>query len=115
MDETREYEWTDNPTVSGESDCDTDVLNECLMHLKYNNSGGDAFPMFSTIVVDHILTGEEAIGWALQGSLITNTYPDAVAHIKDEYKCYTNIKLQKNNTHCFAGIYIKYLGRNNCF
>lgn len=85
MDETREYEWTDNPTVSGESDCDTDVLNECLMHLKYNNSGGDAFPMFSTIAVDHILTGEDAIGWALQGSLITNTYPDAVAQIKDEY------------------------------
>ncbi len=85
MDETREYEWTDNPTVSGESDCDTDILNECLMHLKYNNSGGDAFPMFSTIAVDHILTGEDAIGWALQGSLITNTYTDAVAQIKDEY------------------------------
>ena len=85
MDETREYEWTDNPTISGESDCNTDVLNECLMHLKYNNSGGDAFPMFSTIAVDHILTGEEAIGWALQGSLITNTYPAAVAQIKDEY------------------------------
>ena len=98
MDETREYEWTDNPTVSGESDCDTDVLNECLMHLKYNNSGGDAFPMFSTIVVDHILTGEEAIGWALQGSLITNTYPDAVAHIKDEYTNATQTLNYKKTT-----------------
>ncbi len=86
MDETKEYEWTDNPTVSGESDCNTDVLNECLMHLKYNNSGGEAFPLFSTMAFDHILTGEEAIGWALQGSLVTNTYPDAVAQIKSEYE-----------------------------
>ena len=35
-----EYTWTDNPTVSGVSKCDTDVLNECLMHLKYNNKSG---------------------------------------------------------------------------
>lgn len=35
-----EYTWTDNPTVSGVSKCDTDVLNDCLMHLKYNNKSG---------------------------------------------------------------------------
>ena len=29
----KEYIWTDNPTVSGVSVCDTDVLNDCLMHL----------------------------------------------------------------------------------
>ena len=29
------YSWTDNPTVSGVSICDTDILNENLMHLKY--------------------------------------------------------------------------------
>ena len=86
MDETIEYEWTDNPTVSGESVCDTDVLNECLMHLKYNNGNGDALPLFTTMAFDRILTGEEAIGWALQGSLVTNTYPDAVAQIKSEYE-----------------------------
>ena len=87
MDETREYEWTDNPTISGESDCNTDVLNECLMHLKYNNSsgGGSTMPLFTMMAFDRILTGDESIGWALQGSLITNTYPDAVAQIKDEY------------------------------
>lgn len=32
-----EYTWTDNPTVSGISPCDTDILNDNLMHLKYNN------------------------------------------------------------------------------
>ena len=31
------YIWTDNPTVSGVSICDTDILNDCLMHLKYEN------------------------------------------------------------------------------
>ena len=91
MDETREYEWTDNPTVSGESDCNTDVLNECLMHLKYNNSGGEAFPLFSTMAFDHVLSGDEAIGWALQGSLVTNTYTDAVEQIKNEYNNATEI------------------------
>ncbi|MGN0193477.1 MAG: hypothetical protein ACI4CY_08145 [Candidatus Gastranaerophilaceae bacterium] len=29
--------WTDNPTVSGVSPCDTDVLNDCLMYLRYQN------------------------------------------------------------------------------
>ena len=31
------YNWIDNPTENGVAVCDTDVLNECLMHLKYNN------------------------------------------------------------------------------
>ena len=35
-----DYAWTDNPTESGVSDCNADVLNECLMNLKYNSSGG---------------------------------------------------------------------------
>jgi len=32
-----DYNWIDNPTENGVAICDTDVLNECLMHLKYNN------------------------------------------------------------------------------
>lgn len=35
---TNTYEWTDNPTVSGISVYDPDVLNDCLMHLKYDVS-----------------------------------------------------------------------------
>lgn len=34
---TENYEWVDDPTVAGVSVCDTDVLNDCLMHLKYEN------------------------------------------------------------------------------
>ncbi len=34
---TEKYSWTDNPTVSGVAICDTDILNDCLMHLKYEN------------------------------------------------------------------------------
>lgn len=31
----QQYPWTDNPTESGIAVCDTDILNDCLMHLKY--------------------------------------------------------------------------------
>lgn len=30
------YTWTDNPTVSGVSVCDTDILNDDIMYLKEN-------------------------------------------------------------------------------
>lgn len=36
---TDQYTWTDNPTQSGVAICDTDILNDCLMHLKYDKSG----------------------------------------------------------------------------
>ncbi|MCR5261962.1 MAG: hypothetical protein K6C94_09020 [Candidatus Gastranaerophilales bacterium] len=34
---TERYNWVDNPTVSQVSEYNPDILNECLMHLKYNN------------------------------------------------------------------------------
>jgi hypothetical protein len=39
-----EYTWTDNATESGVANCDPDVLNSCLMHLKYNNTNGGGLP-----------------------------------------------------------------------
>lgn len=39
----KEYKWTDNPTEADVSAYNPDVLNECLMHLKYNN-----IPAFTT-------------------------------------------------------------------
>lgn len=33
---TEKYNWTDNPTVAGVSVYDPDILNDCLMHLKYD-------------------------------------------------------------------------------
>ena len=81
------YQWTDNPTVSGVSVCDTDVLNDCLMHLKYDKKDGSGgFNLFDFKITDHILSGDEATGWMLQGSLVTMTYPDAVNKIKALYE-----------------------------
>lgn len=79
------YKWTDNPTESGVAICDTDVLNDCLMHLKYDKKSGDGFSLFDTKVSDHVLQGDEVIGWALQGSCVTMTYPQAVGKIVKEY------------------------------
>lgn len=80
------YAWTDNPTVSGVSQCDTDVLNDCLMHLKYNHrTSGGGFGLFDTKITDHVLSGNEALGWVIQGGVVTMTYPDAVNVIKEEY------------------------------
>lgn len=44
-----------------------------------------SLPLFFSFVSDHVLTGDEAKGWALQGSLVTSEYPDAVSRIKNEY------------------------------
>lgn len=44
-----------------------------------------SFQLFDLIVTDRVLTGEEAKGKLLQGSLVTNLYPDAVAKIKNEW------------------------------
>ena len=53
--------------------------------IPYTENGGDGFSLFDTKLTDRILTGDEALGWALQGSLVTMTYPDAVNRIKEEY------------------------------
>ena len=34
---TERFNWVDNPTVAQVSEYNPDILNECLMHLKYNN------------------------------------------------------------------------------
>lgn len=44
------YTWTDDPTESGIALCDTDILNDCLMHLKYQNG---AFPLLYSFWSDH--------------------------------------------------------------
>ena len=83
--DNQSYTWTDNPTVSGVSPCNTDVLNECLMHLKYNQDKGDGFKLFDIKITDRKLVGVEAVGWMLQGGLVTMTYPDAVNQIIQEF------------------------------
>ncbi len=61
----------------------TDLKNWQKVNL--NEATSDGFSLFDTKATDHILEGNDAIGWALQGSLITNVYTDAVNKIKNEY------------------------------
>lgn len=37
---TEIYNWVDNCCASGVAPCNTDILNDCLMHLKYESGGG---------------------------------------------------------------------------
>ena len=43
------------------------------------------FNLFDTKTVDHTLTGAELVGFALAGTLVSNTYSTAVAKIKELY------------------------------
>lgn len=88
-----EYTWTDNPTVSGVSVCNTDVLNECLMHLKYDHKGnGSGLNLFDVIEKDHILSTEESKGFAPLGTYVYKEpassnrygYPDFYAKCLEE-------------------------------
>ena len=87
------YNWVDNPTASGVAECNTDILNDCLMHLKYDNGGGTGLQMFDTILKDHVLTYEESKGLALQGTYVYKDalagsrygYPDFYAKVIEEY------------------------------
>lgn len=90
--ENNSYAWTDNPTVSGVSKCDTDVLNECLMHLKYDSQSGSGYSMFDIIQSDRILSYEESKGKALLGTWVykkgaagsRHGYPDFYAQCLKE-------------------------------
>lgn len=74
----KEYVWTDNPTVSGVSKCDTDILNECLMHLKYENNNGDGMPLFYNFYSKEDMTTTGAYVNASLGSWLSgNIYPTA--------------------------------------
>lgn len=52
----------------------------------------NGFSLFDIKMSDHILTGDEALGWALQGSLITMTYPNAVNKIKELYNSGSDVE-----------------------
>lgn len=77
------YIWTDNPTVSGVSLCDTDVLNDCLMHLKYENNKGDAMPLFYNFYSKEDMTTTGAyvnasLGSWLSGNVYTTAYNELI-------------------------------------
>ena len=52
-----------------------------------SGGGGAGAVMFDTKISDHILTGEEAKGWALQGTYVSGAlYPDFYNKCLEEYK-----------------------------
>lgn len=62
------------------------IDDEHWQEIKFGGgSGGSSLPLFTPMLFDHVLEGDEAVGWALQGSLVTNTYPAAVNAIKTAY------------------------------
>lgn len=103
------FNWVDNPTASGQAICDTDILNDCLMHLKYDKKdGGTGLQMFDTILKDHILTYEESKGLALQGTYVYKEalagsrygYPDFYAKCLEEFN-------QATTTETVNGVTVK--------
>lgn len=68
-----------------------------------SKSGGgssDNIPMFFAMTTDHILQGDEAIGWALQGSLVIDTYSTAVNKIKSLYNSSSSVSSTYRNINC---------------
>lgn len=52
----------------------------------------NGIPLFTQITTDHILTGDDAIGWAMQGSeVLSAVYPDAYSKILSLYNSGTDV------------------------
>jgi hypothetical protein len=75
MAEENLYKWTDNPTVSGVAKCDTDVLNDCLMHLKYENGGDFVSKSGDTMTGNLVILREQGGVAIVSPSLDTTTIP----------------------------------------
>lgn len=70
--------------------------------------GGSGFNLFDTKLSDHILEGDEAKGWALQGTYV---YKEAVAGVRDGYPDFYNKVVEEYNnavsTEMVNGITVK--------
>lgn len=64
---------------------DIDYSARYYAELAATRVGSSMMPLFYRVISDHVLTGVEAKGKLLQGSLVTNLYPDAVAHVKADW------------------------------
>ena len=84
QDMYEQYGYAPYYTIDEENENFTLPMGEIYGMIERKKSN-DGFSLFDTKLTDRILTGDEAVGWALQGSLITMTYPDAVNKIKELY------------------------------
>ena len=84
QDVYEQYGYAPYYTIDEENENFTLPMGEIYGIIEQKKSN-DGFSLFDTKLTDRILTGDEAVGWALQGALITMTYPDAVNKIKELY------------------------------
>lgn len=84
QDMYEQYGYAPYYTIDEENENFTLPMGEIYGIIEQKKSN-DGFSLFDTKLTDRILTGDEAVGWALQGALITMTYPDAVNKIKELY------------------------------
>ena len=84
QDMYEQYGYAPYYTIDEENENFTLPMGEIYGIIEQKKSN-DGFSLFDTKLTDRILTGVEAVGWALQGALITMTYPDAVNKIKELY------------------------------
>lgn len=91
-------------TLGGNSPSDELAVSQKAIKTYVDNHGGGSsgtqLPLFFQMVSDHILTGDEAVGWALQGSLITNTYSSAVDKIIELYNDASAVSTTYRNITC---------------
>ena len=89
QDMYEQYGYAPYYTIDEENENFTLPMGEIYGMIAQNKTF-DGFSLFDTKLTDRILTGDEALGWALQGSLVTMTYPDAVNRIKELYTAGTD-------------------------
>ena len=67
---------------------------EAYIHEHCGGSGGSGFNLFDTKISDHILEGEEAEGWALQGTYV---YKEPIAGLREGYPDFYNKVIEEFN------------------
>lgn len=106
---TKTYDWVDNPTETGVALYDPDILNECLMHLKYSNIKNTKFCINSGIFDNNkpnLLSIENAneikfnCGNSIIPELTSNSSDNWILTASHEVDSSTNdiFKSFKNNT-----------------
>lgn len=84
LDEQNQAYYLPQGTVSGMISRNKEGLEEIEARIEQIKAQ-IGFTLFDTKITDHVLSGNDAVGWALQGSLVTNIYTDAVSNIASAY------------------------------
>lgn len=84
LDEQNQQYYLPQGTVSGMISQNKEGLEELEAKIEQVKAQ-IGFTLFDTKITDHVLSGNDGVGWALQGSLVTNIYTDAVSNIASAY------------------------------